>query len=52
VRQPVGHRAEKWLAVRLASPQGGEPDLAGVEIDHAVDQPVRPRRIHREPAPQ
>ena len=33
VGQPVGHLMEQRLSVRLAPPQGVEPDPAGVEID-------------------
>ena len=52
VRQPVGHLMEQRLSVRLAPPQGVEPDPAGVEVDLGADQPVRPRGVHLEPPAQ
>ena len=52
VGQPVGHLMEQRLSVRLAPPQGVEPDPAGVEIDLGADQPVSPRGVHLEPPAQ
>src|SRR4051812_44460374 len=51
-RQPVGDLTEQRLSIRLAPPQGVEPDLAGVEVDHGADQPMRPRGVHLEPPTQ